>query len=234
MSSTAGAVRGQTGLRNWAALASLALLALLANAYWGGVLNERERVAIAKVTGVQVLSQQIAKFANEAAAGQLEAFDELKSTRNAIEKNVTELRRGSPDGSSPAYEGDTIVGRPLADLVQAWEPVRTAADTIVERQELVLNMTETANDFNSKLPQINQRMEEISRMLQERDAPGSQVYMTTRQMLLVDRMARRVSDILKGGAVAFSAADQFGRDAKMYGSVLDGLLNGSTELNIRP
>jgi len=53
-------------------------------------------------------------------------------------------------------------------------------------------------------------------------------------MLLVDRMARRVSDILKGGAVAFSAADQFGRDAKMYGSVLDGLLNGNAELNIRP
>ena len=38
------------------------------------------------------------------------------------------------------------------------------------------------------------------RILQERDAPGSQVYLTTRQMLLVDRMARRVSDILKGGA----------------------------------
>ena len=232
MSSTSGVVRGQTGLRNWAALAGLALIGLLANAYWGGIKNEQERVAIGKVTGVQVLSQQIAKFANEAAAGQLEAFDELKETRNQIEKNIIELRQGS--AQTPPYESVKEVQRPLAELVQAWEPVKTAADTIVERQELVLSMTETANDFNSKLPQINQRMEEISRILQERDAPGSQVYLTTRQMLLVDRMARRVSDILKGGAVAFSAADQFGRDAKMYGSVLDGLLNGSAELNIRP
>ena len=57
--------------------------------------------------------------------------------------------------------------------------------------------------------------------------------MATRQMLLADRMLRRVSEILKGGDLAVTAADSFGRDAQIYGRVLDGLMNGSTELNIR-
>ena len=45
-------------------------------------------------------------------------------------------------------------------------------------------------------------------------------------------MIRRVQEILQGGQGAQSAADGFSRDARLYGAVLNGLLNGSTEFNI--
>jgi twitching motility protein PilJ len=232
MSTTTGALTraGSAGIRFWLFLLTVALIALVVNTYFTGDFNDKDRKAATRITDVQVLSQQIATYAREAAGGNIDSFEELKATRDAIDRNVTELNRGASDGM-PEYAGQ--LGQPLRDLTTAWEPIKKYADTILGRQQLVLDMTETAADFNSKIPLLTARMEEIVRVLTERDAPASQIYMATRQMLLADRMLRRVSEILKGGDLAVTAADSFGRDAQIYGRVLDGLMNGSTELNIR-
>jgi twitching motility protein PilJ len=233
MSTTTGSIRTATGLRNWAGLAVLALLLLLANVLWGGRINEQERSATTLVSDVQVLSQQIATFARESAGGNSDAFNELKATRDTIETNIDALKNGNPATGMPGYAETAVVGEQIGKLGDAWAPIRTAADTILGRQDLVLDMTQTAEDFNARIPQLTQRMEEIVRALTERNAPAGQIYMATRQMLLADRMLRRVSDILRGGDLAVTAADQFGRDAQMYGRVLDGLLNGNLDMNIR-
>jgi twitching motility protein PilJ len=234
MSTTSGSVRAATGLRNFAGLAVLALLLLLANVLWGNRLNDQERAATTLVSDVQVLSQQIATYARESAGGRADAFNELKATRDTIENNINSLKNGNASLGIPAYATtETVVGEQVKKLSDQWNPIRTAADTILGRQDLVLDMTQTAEDFNGRIPQLTQRMEEIVRALTERDAPAGQIYMATRQMLLADRMLRRVSDILRGGDLAVTAADQFGRDAQMYGRVLDGLLNGNPDMNIR-
>jgi twitching motility protein PilJ len=233
MSTTTGSIRAATGLRNWAGLAVLSLLLLLANVLWGNRINEQERSATTLVSDVQVLSQQIATFAREAAGGNSDAFGELKSTRDTIENHINALKNGDPATGMPGYADASVVGEQINKLADAWAPIRAAADTILSRQDLVLDMTQTAQDFNARIPQLTQRMEEIVRALTERNAPAGQIYMATRQMLLADRMLRRVSDILRGGDLAVTAADQFGRDAQMYGRVLDGLLNGNPDMNIR-
>jgi twitching motility protein PilJ len=233
MSTTTGSIRTATGLRNWAGLAVLALLGLLANVLWGNRVNEQERAAVTMVSDVQVLSQQIATFARESAGGNSDAFNELKATRDTIENNINSLKNGNPAKGMPAYGEVAVVGDQITKLSDSWTPIRAAADTILGRQDLVLDMTQTAEDFNGRIPQLTQRMEEIVRALTERNAPAGQIYMATRQMLLADRMLRRVSDILRGGDLAVTAADQFGRDAQMYGRVLDGLLNGNLDMNIR-
>ena len=79
MSSTTGAM-GRTqssSIRFWIPLLLLALGLLVANTYFSGVRNEDDRQAITKATDVQVLSQQIATFAREAAGGNIDAFAEL-------------------------------------------------------------------------------------------------------------------------------------------------------------
>jgi twitching motility protein PilJ len=234
MSTPSGALKGQSSsIRIWLMLLAVALLLLVGNTYLSGVKNDEERAALVRVNDVQVQSQQIATYAREAAGGNLDAFSELKATRDSIDRNVTQLMKGAPGGEMPGYENEGAVQAPLKKLASTWEPIKRNADTILGRQQLVLDMTDTAADFNSKIPLLTQRMEEIVRVLTERDAPSTQIYMATRQMLLADRMLRRVSEILKGGDLAVTAADSFGRDAQIYGRVLDGLMNGSTDLNIR-
>jgi twitching motility protein PilJ len=233
MSTTKAQVAGGRGIGFWSILAGLALLALLANVFWGGRLAEQERIALEKVASIQVASQQIATFAREASAGQEEAFTSLESTRNLIERDVTQLLDGDPAEGMPGYRADGAVGPQLRDLAQSWGGIRSAADTILGRKDLVLQMTETAAGFQGRMPRLTQLMDEIVRVLTERNAPAGQVYIATRQILLADRMLRRLSDILRGGDLAVTAADQFSRDAQTYGRVLEGLRDGNPELNIR-
>jgi twitching motility protein PilJ len=233
MSASSGLIKAGSGLRNYAGLAVLALILLLVNVYLGNVEAEQERLAVGKVSEVQVLSQQIATKANEAASGNFDAFAELKETRDRVEANINALKSG--DGTlTKSYGSEAGVAEPIHALDAEWQRLKGSVDTIFGRQDLVLDMTQTASDFNSRIPMLTQRMDEITNVLRERNAPGDQVYMAARQMLLADRMLRRVADILKGGDLAVSAADQFGRDAQIYGRVLTALSEGSAEMNIRP
>lgn len=233
MSTTKAQVAGGRGIGFWSILAGLALLALLANVFWGGQLANQERRALEKVASIQVASQQIATFAREASAGQEEAFTSLDSTRNLIERDVNALLDGSAEEGLPGFRGAGAVGTHLGDLEELWAGIRGGADTILGRKDLVLQMTDTAAGFQGRMPRLTQLMDEIVRVLTERDAPAGQVYIATRQILLADRMLRRLSDILRGGDLAVTAADQFSRDAQTYGRVLAGLRDGNPELNIR-
>jgi len=232
MSATKAHTAGGKGIGFWSALAALALLALLVNVFYGGRLASQERIASAKATEIQVASQQIATVAREAASGQEEAFASLQATRDLIERNVNELNQGSPAGDMPGYAGQPPVGAQLLLLDGSWTAIRDSADIILTRKDLILQMSNTAQGFEGRMPRLTQLMDEVVRVLTERDAPGGQVYIATRQILLADRMLRRLSDILRGGDQAVTAADQFTRDAQTYGRVLEGLRDGNPELNI--
>lgn len=238
MSSTGGNfLQRLSGSGSTVLLALISLILLVANVSYKLFKDEQDRSAIALATDLQVQSQQISKFATEAVSGNIEAFEELKATKMAIDRNVGALLEGSPANikinSIPKYLGQgPQVDIALNKLKKSWAPISAASETIQSSSDLVLDMRETADDFQTKIPRLTAKMEEIVSYLTERGAPARQIYLATRQTLLADRMLRRVSEIMNGGELATSAADQFSRDAKAYGDVLNGLINGSAELGL--
>ncbi len=235
MSATAGAIKFErtAGVNLWLLLLLAAIALLAVNAYQTGVRSEEDRQAVALTTDMQVLSQQIAKFANDAAAGNFDAFEELRVTRNRIAAIIQQLRQGNDETGMPGFASTPGVADEFDKMARTWQTINESAGRILDREELVLDLAETAQLFSARIPQLQSRMDEVVRILNERNAPTAQVYIATRQMLLADRLLRSVSEILQGGERAITAADRFGRDAQAFGRVLDGLLNGSPELNIR-
>jgi len=51
-------------------------------------------------------------------------------------------------------------------------------------------------------------------------------------MMLSQRIKNNLNQVLAGGETAAAAADRFGRDAALFGRVLEGLLKGSKSLRI--
>ena len=131
MSTPSGALKGQSSsIRFWLLLLFAALVLLVVNTYIGGTKNDEERSALQRVNDVQVQSQQIATYAREAAGGNLDAFSELKATRDSIEKNIKEVMSGAP--GMPAYAEDVNVKDQLKKLSSTWEPIKRNADTILD------------------------------------------------------------------------------------------------------
>jgi len=196
--------------------------------------NQNDRKAVSLTTQIQVLSQQLAKYAAEAAAGNELAFQELDSTRNNIDTYVRNLNTGDKKTGMPGYAKAPGVDKDLAALTASWNQLQADAQKIISNKETVLAAHASAKDFTDKLSMLNSRMTEVVNILTDRGATASQVYITSRQMQLADRMGGRVSRILAGGEETQASAAGLERDSRLYQAVLNGLMEGASELNIKP
>lgn len=180
----AGTGKERSGMINfWIFLLVIALLALIANAVLSTKYASEEGKARDLVADVRVLSQQIAKAAQDAASGGVDAFDELESTRKAVQANLDALNKGGE--GNPAYAGNKVVGVPLQRVTEIWGPMNDSARRILDSRELVLGLTETADRFASAVPLIQAEMDEVVRAMGESgNASFAQLSTAIRQIVL--------------------------------------------------
>jgi len=230
VSTTSGAVGGKTNTVLFIVLGLLFVFAIVDFA-WLYYNTVQDRKAVAYTTQIQVSSQQLAKYAAEAAAGNELAFQELKSTSENMDAYVRALNSGDRTGM-PSYA--SIMQAEVGALTKAWGQLQGDAKKIIDNQAVVITANTNAKDFTDKVSALNSRMSEVVNILTDRNASASQVYIASRQMQLADRMSNRVTRILLGGADTQMSADGLSRDSRLYQAVVEGLLSGAPELNIKP
>jgi len=209
----------------------VALLGLLAfNFYLLNQRNQQQTEYLELTTDIQVRAQQLAKAAGESAVGNFDAFDELRETRNGIDGVIDQLRNGNSETglppSPPAVEDE------LATLEDTWSEINEFSSQILDRTDLVIELADSSIAFSDNIPQLQALSDEVVRRMIETGSPSIQIYVASRQLVLADRMLRRVGDILDGGPGAITAADAFRADAALFDRVLQGLTNGDEQLNL--
>lgn len=208
----------------------LALVALITNFVVSNVRNAQDRAATTLATSIQVRSQQLAKYAAEAAGGNIEAFEELTATRDDINNSLRVLREGSDQVQR--IDQNPGVREALDTLLRTWERVRLAVGNIVDRREPVIDLSSIANSFSEQMLPLASKSDQLAQTLSDANAPQGQVYIASRQGALAERMARRLTEIVQGGPNASTAADGFGRDASIFGRALEGMISGNVDLGI--
>src|SRR4029078_4544747 len=88
------------------------------------------------------------------------------------------------------YANESGVAKEIGDLDKAWGPLNTNATKILDSKEQELTTKVIADEFNTKMPLLNSRMDEVINILTEKNGSPSQVKISSRQMLLADRMQR--------------------------------------------
>jgi twitching motility protein PilJ len=204
-------------------IASLAFVGLTFFLLTNSASNEQQWIQAA--TTVQVSSQQFSKAAGEAAAGNLDAFTELASARTRIANAMNQLENGSPGDDLPASPGATAPTR--APVSITWKQMNANSLAILERKDLILEIASANVSFAKIIPQVLQNTDQTLQQLTKSGAPTQQVYIAGRQLVLADRMLRRVSEVLQGGSGAIAAAENLGRELKSFDQVLSALLNGN-------
>jgi len=209
----------------------VALLALVAyNFFLLNQRNQQQTEYLALTTDIQVQAQRLAKAAGESAVGNFDAFDELRETRSIIDSAINTLRNGDPESRLPASPAE--VNDELATLEEIWSQIDDFAARILDRTDLVLDLADSAVTFSNNIPRLQAQSDEVVRRMIETGAPSVQIYVASRQLVLADRMLRRLGDIMAGGTAAITASDAFSRDASLFERVLEGLINGDDSLNI--
>ena len=221
--------------RSWGVYAATAVLVLslifvAITIYSLSVNAKHEQHWLSLVTDAQVTSQQLSKSAGEAASGNLNAFTELDNSRKQIAEAMTKLRLGFADDKLPPTP--EAVDVQMLQLKGTWDRINNNASSILGRQALIINLATAREIIQQNIPGIQQNTDGTIRALTQSGAPTNQVVFASRQLVLADRILRRVAEVLQGGSNAVSAADNLRTDRDLFDRVLNALLKGESSLGI--
>ncbi|MGD8925319.1 MAG: hypothetical protein PVG20_00630, partial [Thioalkalispiraceae bacterium] len=180
-----------------------------------------DQTYIQRLGDQRVLSQEIAKLASSAARGRLDAFPALQTAYSKFKDILQYQMRATQDLAA------------VQMLNKDWKAYGQNIDTILQRREVVTSMRSYINNINEQIPTLLALSDEVVATMTRQGAAADQVYIATRQLMLTQRISSNVSLVLEGGEGAVTAADRFGRDAALFGSVIQSMLRGNPAKRIQ-
>ena len=223
-------LRSNTLITGLFAILIISIVLLFANFFYLGKQAGFDKVYLSQAGELRVLSQQISKAATEAATGKAEAFGVLKRARDDFAAGWKLLLEGDPATGLPPAPAQ--VQAEMAAVQADWDVMRKNADEILAAEKTVTSLHELATTLEDTIPQLQIEYEEVNEILLASNAPANQVSVAQRQALLAERILGSVNQVLAGDDNSVQASDMFGRDASLFGRVLDGMQNGNPAMDI--
>lgn len=212
------------------ALLLIFLLSAVATFFYVDTQVNYDKEYIALAGEQRVLSQSIVKNAVESASANVSAFKLLKTSTDNFKNNLAMLKNGNPATGLPATPGDAQEQLMAVELL--WRDFGKNADIVLKAEGTIRMLSEFVGAINETMPNLLALSDEVVSIMIETGASASQVYVASRQLMLVPRISVNANKVLQGGTGAADAAERFGRDAALFGRVLDAMLKGDKKMNI--
>lgn len=174
---------------------------------------------------LRALSYRVTSLARESTSGDEAAFAELQSVVKSMDTTWNRLR--ASDSATRQALADEFAG-----YDGIWQRVKSNADTIITNKDTIIFLNDVATTLNESLPELQAEHSYIVEILLESRAPADQVSVAQMQSWRAERIGRNVDKMLRGGADADEAADQFNLDASLFGKVVIGMSEGDTAMSI--
>jgi len=225
MKQNVGKVAGVPIIRMMAYFAVLLIAAIAALSIVINKVSNQEvadRNYISRIGDQKVLAQEIAKLGNQAAQGELGAFTLLKQRSKQFDEILNWQVNRTPDD----------ISSDMGALQSFWGKYQKDVKIILQRREVVSTMREHIQKINEQIPTLLSLSDKVVSDMVDKGASAEQVYIATRQLMLTQRISGNVNRVLSGGAEAVTAADRFGRDAALFGRVIEDMLRGNRNMGI--
>ena len=214
------------------ALVVVLVLGLTAFMIWlasSGSKSGGEGDYLSQVDDLQVLSQQIARHANEAAASDAKAFDELSVAADRFGNVFGQLSEGAQSSGFPVAV--KRVDGELADVQAVWDKMSAQAQTLVSSKGAVLDVAQRAETAAGDLRALQDAYLKSSEVLVINAAPVSQVAQVNQQAWLTERTLSDLQKLVDGKDVEAAAADFSANAAKLV-LLHNGMRNGDVAAGI--
>lgn len=202
----------------------LALGTLGFNAYLVG--NKAEYVGTS--TEMQMLSQRLAKGAQQAVLGNTEAFKQLKDSKERFDHSLKKLTNG--EGTLPA--SPSSVQPILKELDGTWKKMANETTLILGQEKSLVELNKAVAAINASNVQMLELSEQVVSLMSQSGVAVRDVSMASQQVMLTQRMAKNANNLLSSDTIDPEVAFLLGKDANTFRDVLLGLINGSDDLRI--
>lgn len=177
-------------------------------------------------------SQRLAKSAPTALGGNADGVKQLSESRDQLARAIGALKAGeNPDtGRTLVVSGDILS---VADkLEKPWREVEAAASTIVQQQRLLQSLGSMRRVMNETNKLMLENAQIISQHKLQANAPAREVSVAGDLVMLTQKIAKDVNQLLLGATVNNEAAASLRSDSAYFREVTDTLGQGNERLRI--
>ncbi len=181
---------------------------------------------------MRMLSQAIAKSAQQALQGNTAAFKELRENRDTFASLLERVSQGgaideievppSPDATQPALQG----------LATEWAKTEKYASQVLEQEKNLTTLGNSVGIINGKNPELLELAEQVAALKLQTGAPAREIAAANQLVMLTQRLAKNANALLVADAIDPEVAFLLGKDTNTFRDVLGALTKGSEAMRI--
>ncbi len=178
----------------------------------------------------QVISQQIAVNALEAAAGREKSFARLGANQKRYLDSLAKFNSGDSVNNLPPLPVD--YSAEYTSLKASWGDYDRHISTVVAAKNSIATVNEYVTQINESLPELLSLADLVVIDLVNSNAPRNSIAVAARQAILLRSIEHSLQQIQNDGAVVMASADRFAADAQKLETQLYAMLDGDSALGI--
>src|SRR5260221_5429734 len=189
-------------------------------------------IYIATVGKIRMLSQRLAKAAQQASQGNRDAFKQLRESRDEFEAAMNLLLAGGPAGgvNLPATGA---ASRPALDALDVeWKKSDKNAKLVIGEERNLLALGLSVRQINAANPILQELADEISALSVQSGGSARQNALTAQLMMMTQRMAKNANTMLAEAQIDPEVSFLLGKDTNTFRDTLKGLTEGSESQRI--
>ncbi|HEY8251778.1 MAG TPA: methyl-accepting chemotaxis protein [Burkholderiales bacterium] len=190
-------------------------------------------IYIATAGKIRMLSQRLAKAAQQASQGNLEAFKQLRESRDEFASQMNLLLAGGASAGVALPPTSSGV-RPVLETLNAhWKKNERNAALVIVEQNNLLNLGKAVRAINARSPVLQELTDEVAALSVQSGGSARQNALVSQLMMLTQRMAKNANTMLAEDVIDPEVSFLLGKDANSFRDILQGLLAGSEALRIQ-
>jgi twitching motility protein PilJ len=187
---------------------------------------------VSTVGKIRMLSQRLAKAAQQSSQGNREAFKQLRDSRDEFAKSVRLLLVGGIASGVDLPASPHAVRTQLDVLDKEWQKTEKNAGLVIGEERNLVALGEAVRQINANNPALLELADEIAALSVQLGGTVRQNAITAQLVMLTQRMAKNANTMLAGDVVDPEVAFLLGKDTNTFRDTLQALLNGNEGMRI--
>ncbi len=201
-------------------------------------LNARESkygtVYIADAGQLRMLSQRLAKAAQQSLLGNPEAFKQVAASRDAFTAILDRLIKGGESGGVTVPPSPDRIQPALEALAKEWQKTEQNASTLLKEQKNLVGLGAAVAQINGSNPQLLDLAERVQALKLQSAASTREISTAGQLVMLTQRLAKNANALLAGETVDSEVAFLLGKDTNEFRTLLAALRDGNAQMRVAP
>ncbi len=189
---------------------------------------------IADAGQLRMLSQRLAKAAQQSLLGNPEAFKQVAASRDSFNAILDRLVKGGEAGGETVPASADSIQPSLETLAKEWQKTDNNAATLLKEQKNLLGLGAAVAQVNGSNPQLLDLAERVQALKLQNAATTREISVAGQLVMLTQRLAKNANALLAGDTVDSEVAFLLGKDTNEFRTLLAALRDGSDAMRLAP